>query len=156
LLVPFTVLALRRWGQKHKTPFFLSLITEYLARLIRLRSFNPPGGNTSPLPSGNPLLMAMMGDNPLLSLLGTMMGSGQGAASKEARPISDVEKIEWEKRNRAFWWYLLRGPVWHSWTRPKLDAIVKRTQDRPLLGIVGGFIGDYLPLVDEYYYYSAT
>jgi peroxin-16 len=104
----------------------------------------------------NPLLLAMMGENPVLGLLSTLMGAGQSASSKEARPISDVEKMEWEKRTRAFWWYILRGPAWYSFTRPKLDSIVKRTQNRPLLGIVGGFIGDYLPLVDEYYYYSAT
>lgn len=100
--------------------------------------------------------MAMMGENPLLGLMSGIMGMGQSAASKEARPISEVESVEWEKRNRAFWWYLLRGPVWHSWTRPKLDSIVKKTQNRPLIGIVGGIVGDYLPLVDEYYYYSAT
>lgn len=121
--------------------------------MLRQRSFAPPGGSRNPLTS-NPLMMAMMGENPLLGLLSGFLG--KGALSKEGRPISDVEKLEWEKRNRAFWWYLLRGPLWYSWTRPKLDGIVKRTQERPLLGIVGGFIGDYLPLVDEYYYYSAT
>lgn len=101
-------------------------------------------------------MMAMMGENPLLGLLSGLLGAGQNAAAKESRPISDVEKAEWEKRSRAFWWYLLRGPVWYSWTRPKLDSIVSRTQNRPLLGIIGGLVSDYLPLVDEYYYYTAT
>ncbi|UZJ52579.1 hypothetical protein CBS101457_001899 [Exobasidium rhododendri] len=149
------VLALRRWGRKHWTPFMLSLTMEFLARLTRLRSFKPVG-NTPSTPSMNPLIMAMMGENPVLGLLSGLLGIGQSASAKEARPISDVEKVEWEKRNRAFWWYILRGPIWHSYTRPRLDSIVKRTQNRPLLGIIGGFIGDYLPLVDEYYYYSAT
>jgi peroxin-16 len=139
----------------HKTPFILSFALEYLARMMRIRSFNPPD-NGQFKSSSNPLMLAMMGENPLLGLLSSVMGAGQSAGAKEARPISDVEKAEWAKRNRAFWWYMLRGPVWHSWTRPKLDSIVKRTENRPLLGIVGGLISDYLPLVDDYYYYTAT
>lgn len=30
---------------------------------------------------------------------------------------SEVEKAETKKRARAFWWYLVRGPVWESWTQ---------------------------------------
>ncbi|MCO5598732.1 hypothetical protein L7F22_052830 [Adiantum nelumboides] len=146
------VLAIRRWGRRHKTPFFLSLGMEYLARLMRIRSLTPPGASTSPSPLANPLLMAMMGDSSILSLLTKLTGSG----AKESRPISEVEKQEWEKRNRAFWWYLLRGPAWYSFTRPKLESLASKTEARPLLGIIGGIVRDYLPLVDDYYYYSST
>jgi peroxin-16 len=107
------VLALRKWGRKHKTPFFLSFGLEYLAGLMRVRALSPPGAAGAPSPLANPLLMAMMGDSAILSLLQRMTGSG----AKEARPISEVERQEWEKRSRAFWWYLLRGPAWHSFTR---------------------------------------
>lgn len=146
------VLALRRWGRRHKAPFFLSLGMEFLARLMRIRALTPPGSTASPSPLANPLLMAMMGENSVLSLLAKLTGSG----AKEARPISEVEKAEWEKRNRAFWWYLLRGPAWYSFTRPKLESLASKTESRPLLGIVGGIVRDYLPLVDDYYYYSST
>ncbi|PWN35481.1 peroxisome membrane protein [Meira miltonrushii] len=146
------VLALRRWGRRHKTPFFLSLGMEYLARLMRIRALTPPGASISPSPLANPLLMAMMGDSSVLSLLAKLTGSG----AKEARPISEVEKQEWEKRSRAFWWYLLRGPAWYSFTRPKLESLASKTEARPLLGIIGGIVRDYLPLVDDYYYYSST
>lgn len=148
----FYVLALRRWGRRHKTPFFLSLGMEYLARLMRIRALTPPGASISPSPLANPLLMAMMGESSILSLLAKLTGSG----AKEARPISEVEKQEWEKRNRAFWWYLLRGPAWYSFTRPKLESLASKTEARPLLGIIGGIVRDYLPLVDDYYYYSST
>jgi peroxin-16 len=30
---------------------------------------------------------------------------------------SEVEKAETKKRAKAFWWYLVRGPVWESWTK---------------------------------------
>lgn len=151
------VLALRRWGRKHKAPFVLSLVLEYLARVLRVRSLSSglgPSSNGGGM-SSNPLMMLLMGENPLLSLVGGLMGAGAGGP-RESRPVSEVEKMEWEKRDRAFWWYLLRGPLWEGWTRPKLEDLATATENRPLLGIVGGIIKDYLPLVDEYYYYSAT
>lgn len=107
------VLALRRWGRKHRIPFFLSFGLEYLASLMRVRALTPPGSTGSPSPLANPLLMAMMGDSSVLGLLAKLTGSG----AKEAQPISEVEKQEWQKRSRAFWWYLLRGPAWYSFTR---------------------------------------
>lgn len=41
-------------------------------------------------------------------------------------------------------------------TRPKLSSLVRKTEGKALIGMVGGIIGDYLPLVDDYYFYSAT
>lgn len=81
--------------------------------MIRNRSLAPAQGS-SHSPFANPLLLAMLGGDG--SLLGTLAGLLSGG-SKAARPVSDVEKMEWEKRSRAFWWYLLRGPMWDSFTR---------------------------------------
>ena len=101
------VLALRKWGRKHKAPFAISLAVEYLARVLRTRA-------TADSPSANPLMLALMGGgNPILGLAAAFLGSG-GA---KPRPISSVEQSEWARRDRSFWWYLLRGPAWHSWTR---------------------------------------
>ena len=97
----------------------------------------------------------MMGHNPLTSIL-TSLFMGANPAEKAKRPISSVEQAEWTNRANAFWRYLLRGPLWYSFTRPKLDSIVNKTQGKFIIGLIGGVIGDYLPLIDEYYYYSAT
>ncbi|GAA5956979.1 hypothetical protein JCM3765_006659 [Sporobolomyces pararoseus] len=81
-------------------------------------------------------------------------------ASKASGPLlpyapSELEKQETGKRGQAFWWYLLRGPVWEMWTKPKLEGISDRFADKPLIGFVSTMIKDYTPLIDEYYYYSA-
>ncbi|KAG9095833.1 Peroxisomal membrane protein pex16 [Ceratobasidium sp. 370] len=71
-------------------------------------------------------------------------------------PSAQLERAEYARRDRDLIWYLFRGAIWSEWTRPKLDAIAKKTQDAPLLGLLSAFIGDWVPLIDEYYYYTAT
>jgi peroxin-16 len=100
-------------------------------------------------------MAALMGQNPLLSII-TNIFMGGNPADKAKRPISAVEDAEWSKRGNAFWYYLHRGPVWYNFTRPKLASLADRTQGKFLIGIIGGMLGDYLPLIDDYYFYSAT
>ncbi|GAA5828143.1 hypothetical protein JCM5353_007802 [Sporobolomyces roseus] len=81
-------------------------------------------------------------------------------ATKASGPMlpyapSELEKQETSKRGQAFWWYLLRGPVWESWTKPRLEGISDRFADKPLIGFVSTLIKDYTPLIEDYYYYSA-
>ncbi|CCO29397.1 Peroxisomal membrane protein PEX16 AltName: Full=Peroxin-16 [Rhizoctonia solani AG-1 IB] len=71
-------------------------------------------------------------------------------------PSSQLERGEYARRDRDLLWYFFRGAIWSEWTRPKLDAVAKKTQDAPLLGLLSAFIGDWVPLIDEYYYYTAT
>ncbi|PWO00401.1 peroxisome membrane protein [Tilletiopsis washingtonensis] len=144
---PFAyALALRKYGRKALLPFFLSLLLELLARTLRQRSLALASG-----PRTNPLLLALSGGNPLLGLVTAFLG---GAPTNQA--VSDVEAAEWKRRGRAFWWYLLRGPAWDGWTKPKLEGLARATENRTLLGIVGGIVRDHIPLVDEYHFYSAT
>lgn len=150
------VLAIRRWGRKATLPFALSFALEYLAKDLRQRSLQTSSSSDAKnLFATNPLMAAMMGSNPMTSILASVLMGGSGG-DKAKRPISTVEETEWSKRNNSFWWYLLRGPVWHAYTRPKVSNLIQRTQGKFLLGVVGGVLSDYLPLVDEYYYYSAT
>jgi peroxin-16 len=156
ILRPFLyVMALRRWGRRATLPFVLSFVLEYLAKQLRSRSFSPPGAATKNPFATNPLMAALMGQNPLLSII-TNIFMGGNPADKAKRPISAVEDAEWSKRGNAFWYYLLRGPVWYNFTRPKLASLADRTQGKFLIGIIGGMLGDYLPLIDDYYFYSAT
>ncbi|CDS00535.1 related to Peroxisomal membrane protein PEX16 [Sporisorium scitamineum] len=149
------VLALRRWGRTATLPFVLSFVIEYFAKDLRNRSFAPAVAPPKGLFATNPLLAAVMGRNPLASILASLF-MGASPADKAKRPISSVEEAEWSKRGNSFWWYLLRGPLWYSFTRPKLAGLADRTQGKFLIGMVGAILGDYLPLIDEYYYYSAT
>ncbi|CBQ72529.1 related to Peroxisomal membrane protein PEX16 [Sporisorium reilianum SRZ2] len=149
------VLALRRWGRTATLPFVLSFAIEYFAKDLRARSFAPAPAPARGLFATNPLLAALMGQNLLTSII-TSVFMGPTPADKAKRPISSVEEAEWTKRGNAFWWYLLRGPLWHSFTRPKLARVADRTQGKFLIGMLGAILGDYLPLIDEYYYYSAT
>jgi len=71
-------------------------------------------------------------------------------------PSSTLERAEYARRDRDLLWYFFRGPIWSSYTRPKLVTFADKTAAVPLLGLISAFVEDYLPLIDEYYYYTAT
>jgi len=66
-----------------------------------------------------------------------------------------LERSEYARRDRDMLWYLLRGSVWQTYTRPKLESLVETTARTPILGIFGALLKDWVPLIDEYYYYTA-
>ncbi|THH34101.1 hypothetical protein EUX98_g121 [Antrodiella citrinella] len=68
---------------------------------------------------------------------------------------SSLERSEYAKRDRDIVWYLLRGSIWQEWTRPKVEAFVDSTSRTPLVGLLGALVKDWIPLIDEYYYYTA-
>ncbi|KAH8100683.1 peroxisomal membrane protein PEX16 [Cristinia sonorae] len=70
-------------------------------------------------------------------------------------PSSSLERSEYAKRDRDIVWYMLRGSIWQEWTRPKLEAFADTTSRAPLLGLFGAIVRDWIPLIDEYYYYTA-
>ncbi|WWC90818.1 uncharacterized protein L201_005755 [Kwoniella dendrophila CBS 6074] len=49
---------------------------------------------------------------------------------------------------RAF----LTGPMWLGFTRPKVLSISSKLEKIPLIGLVGGLVEGYLPLIDDYFY----
>jgi len=72
-------------------------------------------------------------------------------------PLSSIlERSEYARRDRDLLWYFFRGQIWTSYTRPKLDSFVNKTASAPLLGLISAFVKDWIPLIDEYYYYTAT
>lgn len=66
-----------------------------------------------------------------------------------------LERSEYAKRDKDMLWYLLRGSVWQQYTRPKLEGFVEGISKRPLIGLFGSLVHDWIPLIDEYYYYTA-
>ncbi|KAJ7092689.1 peroxisomal membrane protein PEX16 [Mycena epipterygia] len=70
-------------------------------------------------------------------------------------PSAALERSEYARRDRDMVWYLLRGSIWESYTRPKLESFADMTSQTPLLGLFGALVKDWVPLIDEYYYYTA-
>ncbi|KAI0801195.1 peroxisome membrane protein, partial [Fomes fomentarius] len=67
---------------------------------------------------------------------------------------SVLERSEYARRDRDITWYLLRGSIWDTWTRPKLENFANKTAHTPFVGIFSAFVKDWIPLIDEYYYYT--
>ncbi|WVQ68220.1 uncharacterized protein L199_006427 [Kwoniella botswanensis] len=53
---------------------------------------------------------------------------------------------------RAF----LTGPMWLGFTRPKVLGLTKLVEKIPIVGLVGDLVEGYLPLVDDYFYYTSS
>ena len=101
-------------------------------------------------------MLNMLGiENSFLDWLSGLL-AGSSARSALSKPVSAVEADERSARDRSFWWYLVRGPVWYGYTRPKIAAFAQSTENRRVIGMLGSIARDYLPLVDDYYYYTAT
>ncbi|KAI0275103.1 peroxisome membrane protein [Gloeopeniophorella convolvens] len=69
---------------------------------------------------------------------------------------SALERQEYARRDRDLFWYLFRGSIWESWTRPKLESLADTTAQWPVMSIASAFLRDWMPLIDEYYYYTAS
>lgn len=87
-------------------------------------------------------------------------------------PSATLERSEYARRDRDIFWYLLRGSIWETYTRydhrfifgprqnfdklnlprPKIDSVIDRTANAPLLGLLSAVAKDWIPLIDEYYY----
>lgn len=70
-------------------------------------------------------------------------------------PSASLERSEYARRDKDMLWYLLRGSIWESYTRPKLESFVTSASRAPLLGLFGLLVKEWIPLIDEYYYYTA-
>lgn len=68
---------------------------------------------------------------------------------------SSLERQEYAQRDRDLFWYLFRGSIWESWTRPKLESLAESSAQWPVLSILGALLHDWMPLIDEYHYYTS-
>ncbi|KDQ16718.1 hypothetical protein BOTBODRAFT_156651 [Botryobasidium botryosum FD-172 SS1] len=78
------------------------------------------------------------------------------AIRRVPHPSAGLERAEYARRDRDLLWYFLRGDIWESYTKPKLSAIARKAESGMILGLVGAFVKDWIPLIDEYYYYTAS
>lgn len=152
------VLALRRWGPRRWEPWVLSLCAEYGSSALRASAYRKlglggAGGDDLSSTLSNPLLTSLLSTHPLLRLLLHLLRASTSAPT----PASAVEAQEWTSRKRAIvLWYLLRGPPWREYIRPRVHRLCDRFEPKPLLGLPAGMLREYVPLVDELYFYTAT
>jgi peroxin-16 len=74
---------------------------------------------------------------------------------RTAPAAAALERAEYSRRDRDMLWYLLRGSIWEEYTRPKIDAFANKVAHAPILGLFGALLKDWMPLIDEYYYYTS-
>ncbi|CAG8448609.1 11717_t:CDS:2 [Funneliformis caledonium] len=72
------------------------------------------------------------------------------------RWISTLEKEEHKRRIRLFLFYILRGPFYEKFTRPKINNFCQSVSNKPILSLFGGILRDYQPLWENIYFYSAS
>lgn len=145
------VVALKKWGTRAWEPWTLSLGIEYASHLLRTSAYGSPklAGSDSVGGILSPMLVGLMSTHPLLKFVARLVQSSTSAP----KPRSAVEEAEWAKRRRAFVWYLLRGPVWHWYTRVRVQRLCDKLEGRMLLGILAAMVREYVPLVDDLYFY---
>ncbi|KAI9509073.1 peroxisome membrane protein [Russula earlei] len=85
----------------------------------------------------------------MISLMLELMSRGLRRTPSNS---SALERQEYARRDRDLVWYLFRGSIWESWTRPKLESFAESSEQWPVLNILSTLLRDWMPLVDEYYY----
>lgn len=151
----FYVLALKKYGTRRWEPWVLSFVTEYLSNVLRTAAYKSPAllsGSKDGSSGMAGLLLTLLSSHPLLRLLAHFLRSTTSAP----RPISAVEEMEWASRRRAFWWYMLRGPFWNQYTKPRVNRVCDWAEGKTLLGLGAAMIRDYEPLVDDLYFYTSA
>ncbi|KAH7104608.1 peroxisome membrane protein [Auriculariales sp. MPI-PUGE-AT-0066] len=91
---------------------------------------------------------------PLLASIGMDLTSSW--LRRVPPPAQTVERAEYARRDRNLMWYLFRGAIWTSFTKPKLEGVAQRTEGVPLLSLFSGLLREWIPLIEEYHYYTAT
>jgi len=71
------------------------------------------------------------------------------------KPSCSLERSEFARRDRDLLWYLLRGDVWKHYSRPKFEYVAQNVSRVPIIGLLGLFLQEWIPLIDNYYYYTA-
>ncbi|CAG8459713.1 16488_t:CDS:2 [Cetraspora pellucida] len=72
------------------------------------------------------------------------------------RWLSTLEKEERKRRIRQFFFYILRGPFYEQFTRPKVTNFCNSVSNKPILALFGGILRDYQPLWENIYFYTAS
>jgi peroxin-16 len=88
----------------------------------------------------------------LLSLLLEAL-SGRASRTKFLTE-SDLEKSERARRQMQLWRYLLRGPAWAAFTKPRAKAFADNLESKSIIGYAGTMLKEYINLFDRFLYYN--
>ncbi|KAJ3750487.1 peroxisomal membrane protein PEX16 [Lentinula detonsa] len=128
--------------------------------LSLVRSFSsPPEWLSEVLYILRPLVYATMlfsdrkSNRPLITIL--TMEFVSRSLRRNVPPSASLERSEYARRDRDMLWYLFRGTIWQSYTRPKTAHLAESFSTTPILGLFATLIQDWIPLIDEYHYYTA-
>ncbi|KAJ2958055.1 hypothetical protein NQZ79_g6289 [Umbelopsis isabellina] len=80
---------------------------------------------------------------------------GNHYAHRKEGSMTALEADEYGRRAFLLLYYLLRGPFYQHFTKPKLEAFCDATETRPVASIIAGVIRDYQPLWEDVYFYTA-
>ncbi|CAO3589576.1 unnamed protein product [Absidia cylindrospora] len=81
----------------------------------------------------------------------------QGYASSDGRSnMMPLEKNEYHRRLKLLAFYLLKGAFYTRITRPKLERLCNRLENKPLVNMASAILRDYLPLWENIYFYSSS
>ncbi|CAG8515423.1 9632_t:CDS:2 [Acaulospora morrowiae] len=69
---------------------------------------------------------------------------------------SSLEKEEKKRRIRQFFFYILRGPFYEQFTKPKINNFCHAVSNKPILSLFGGILRDYQPLWENIYFYKIS
>jgi len=68
---------------------------------------------------------------------------------------TQLEKDETSRRTWLLLYYILRGPFYQQYTKPRLDAFCANTERKFLIGFFANLLRDYQPLWEGVYFYTA-
>jgi peroxin-16 len=72
------------------------------------------------------------------------------------RGLSSLEREEGVRRGWSMGWWVMRGAFWENVTKGVVEGVQHKLEGKPLLDMVGGIIGDYGYLWDNYYFATAS
>jgi len=70
--------------------------------------------------------------------------------------VADLQKNELVRRDRQMIYYLLRNPLYETFTKERLNAMSDWLNCKPALSILGGVLKAYQPLWESLYFYMAA
>ncbi|KAK7208554.1 peroxisomal membrane protein-domain-containing protein [Myxozyma melibiosi] len=88
-------------------------------------------------------------------VIDSLAGEYGGIRNARAK-LTGLEKEELKKRGNDMWWWALRGKFYESVTKPILDKVIQKTENVPILNLVGLYVGDYQYLLETYHFASST
>lgn len=103
------------------------------------------------------ILLARDDKTPTSPLVTSIVMDLTAAYLRRAPPPSHaLERQEYARRDRDMLWYLFRGAIWQSFTRPHLESFADRTAVTPVISLISALLKEWIPLIDEYHYYTAS